>query len=167
MFILLYIIVIDTKNRIINQITEECKNYYIKKLEVSNLISSKFNKTDKKYELNNNKSFLKDLNIYLPTFLKNLWENPIFVSKLLINSDISDVKNILAPFIMNNFYENILSSNYIEDNLMYVLTLLLKDEINNLKSINDCENFLNNNSHCKYLLSELKGRKILWKKNRF
>ena len=158
MFILLYIIVIDTKNRIINQITEECKNYYIKKLEVSNLISSKFNKTDKKYELNNNKSFLKDLNIYLPTFLKNLWENPIFVSKLLINSDISDVKNILAPFIMNNFYENILSSNYIEDNLMYVLTLLLKDEINNLKSINDCENFLNNNSHCKYLLSELKGR---------
>ena len=64
-----YIIVFDTKNRIINQISEECKNFYIKKLEVSNLISSKFNKTDKKYELNNNKSFLKDLNIYLPTFL--------------------------------------------------------------------------------------------------
>ena len=153
-----YIIVIDTKNRIINQISEECKNLYIKKLEVSNLISSKYNKNDKKYELNDNKSFLKDLNSYLPSFLKYLWESPIFVSKLLINSDISDVKNILAPFFMNNFYTNILSSNYIEDNLMYVLTLLLKNEINNLKSINDCENFLDDNSHCKYLLNELKGR---------
>ena len=153
-----YIIVIDTKNRIINQISEECKNFYIKKLEVSNLISSKYNKNDKKYELNDNKSFLKDLNSYLPSFLKYLWESPIFVSKLLINSDISDVKNILAPFFMNNFYTNILSSNYIEDNLMYVLTLLLKNEINNLKSINDCENFLDDNSHCKYLLNELKGR---------
>jgi hypothetical protein len=48
LFIILYIIVIDTKNRIINQITEECKNFYIKKLEVSNLISSKFNKINKK-----------------------------------------------------------------------------------------------------------------------
>ena len=108
--------------------------------------------------MNNNKSFLQELNSYLPLFLKNLWESPVFVSKLLINSDISDVKNILAPFFMNNFYENILSSNYIEDNLMYVLTLLLKNEINNLNSINDCKNFLGKNSHCYYMLSELKGR---------
>ena len=159
MLIILFIIVIDTKNRIINQITEECNIFYIKKLEVYNLISSKLNKTDKKFELNNNKSFLKDLNAYLPTFLKYLWESPIFISKLLIKSNTLDVKNILAPFIMNNFYENILSPNYIEDNLMYVLTLLLKDEINNLKTFNDCENFLNNNSHCSYLLRELKGRR--------
>ena len=103
MFIILYIIVIDTKNRIINQITEECKNYYIKKLEVSNLISSKFNKTDKKYELNNNKSFLKDLNAYLPTLLKNLWENPIFVSTFLLAGGAGYIsasgvsKNVILP----------------------------------------------------------------------
>ena len=78
------------------------------------------------------------------------------VSKLLINSDINDIKSNLAEFFANNFYENILSSYYIEDNLMLVLTLLLKNEINNLKNNND--DFLNSNSPSKYLLSELRKR---------
>ena len=101
---------------------------------------------------------MKNLNIFLPNFLKTIWKDPIVVSKLLINSDISDVKNNLASFFVNNFYENILSSYYIEDNLIYVLTLVLKYEINNLKNSNIPENFLNDNSPCKYLLSELRKK---------
>ena len=80
------------------------------------------------------------------------------VSKIIINSDINDIKNNLAEFFANNFYENILSSYYIEDNLMLVLTLLLKNEINNLKNCNNSSDFLNDDSPCKYLLSELRKR---------
>ena len=101
---------------------------------------------------------LKDLNNYIPNLLKYLWENPKIVSVLLANSEIKDLKDNLAPFIVNNFFENILSSNYIEDNLMYVLALMLKEEINDLKDINAPESFLNETSHCGYLLYELRRK---------
>ena len=41
---------------------------------------------------------------------------------------------------------------------MYVLTLILKNEINNLQNSDDYDNFLNDNSVCKYLLSELRKK---------
>ena len=101
---------------------------------------------------------LKDLNNYIPNLLIYLWEDPKFMAKLLSNSDDKDIKNYLASFVVNNFYENILSSNYIEDNLIYVLTLMLKEEIDNLKNINEIDNFLNDSSHCGYLLYELRRK---------
>ena len=97
---------------------------------------------------------LKDLNNYLPNLLTYLWENPKIVSKLLLNSNIKDIKEHLASLIVSNFYENILSSKYIEDNLMFVLALMLKEEINNLKDVNKPELFLKK-SPCGYLLLEL------------
>ena len=57
------------------------------------------------------------------------------MSKLLINADKDDTKKYLARLICNNFYENILSSNYIEDPLMYVIYILLDNEINNIEDI--------------------------------
>ena len=102
--------------------------------------------------------YLEDLNLYIKKFLKSIWEDPFFVSELLINSNISDIKENLASFFVNNFYENILSSYYIEDNLMYVLTLILKNEINSLDNSKDPEKFLNDNSPCKYLLSEIRKK---------
>ena len=45
---------------------------------------------------------------------------------------------------MNNFYENILSSSFIEDNLIYVITLVLMEEIESIKSSSDIESFLDN-----------------------
>ena len=59
---------------------------------------------------------------------------------------------------MNYFYENILSSYYIEDNLMYLLTLLLKNEINKMKYCNYPDMFLDEHSICKYLLNELRKK---------
>ena len=100
---------------------------------------------------------LKSLNNYLPNLLTYLWENPKIVSTLLLKSNINDIKMHLASLIVNNFYENILSSNYIEDNLMYVLALMLKEEINNLQDVNKPESFLNN-SPCEYLLYELRRK---------
>ena len=110
---------------------------------------------NRKFELEKNSNeYLKDLTNYIPNLLTHLWENPKFVSKLLSNSSISDIKNHLASFIVNNFYDNILSSNSIENNLIYVFTLMLKDEINNLNNVNEPEIFLSD-SPCSYLLHEI------------
>ena len=112
-----------------------------------------------KYILEENNNNLKFLNNYLPNLLTYLWENPKIVALLLSNSNKNDIKSNLASFIVNNFYENILSSNYIEDNLMYVLALMLKTEINNLNDVNETELFLNEDSPCSYLLYELRRKK--------
>ena len=73
---------------------------------------------------------------------------------ILINSDPLIVETNLAPFIVNHFYCNYLSGNYIENNLLYVITLMLKDEIDKLENINQVDNFLNN-TKCGFLLGEL------------
>ena len=83
-----------------------------------------------------------------------LWKQPKVVAKLLSYSDIEDVRKNLAPFFVNNFYENILSSVYIEDNLMYLISLLLMDEIKALDKIKE-NNFLEK-SAVGYLLEQLK-----------
>ena len=77
---------------------------------------------------------------------------------LLKNTDINEVKNHFAPLVVNNFYENIISPNFIEENLIYILTLLLEEEINNLSSENQNVSFLDN-TRCGYLLEELRKKK--------
>ena len=64
---------------------------------------------------------LNPILIYVRSLLKYLWDDPKLVSILLINSNIVDVKKYLAPFFVHNFYENILSSNTIENNLFYFI----------------------------------------------
>ena len=66
----------------------------------------------------------------------------------------NDIKETLANLFMNNFYENILSSSFIEDNLMYVITMILADEIQNIESPKDFDKFLDDTS-CGYFLKEL------------
>ena len=115
-------------------------------------------KNNKKYVLIEDNECLKDLNNYLPNFLIYLWENPQIMATILSNSNKKDFKDNLASFVVNNFYENILSSNYIEDNLMYLLTLMLKEEINNLKNIDEIDCFLNESSPVGHLLFELRRK---------
>ena len=126
-------------------------------MEVSNLIDTRLKITDKKYELKDTE-YLEDLNAFIPYFFNLLWENPKVVSEILIYSNITDVKNNLASFFMNNFYDNILSEDYIEDNLLIVLTLLMKKEINNLENSQSELNFLSNYSPLRFLLKELRKR---------
>ena len=73
---------------------------------------------------------------------------------VLKNSEDNVVKTNLAPFIVNNFYCNYLSGNYMENNLLYIITLMLKDEVDKLKSIEQVDHFLDN-TKCGYLLEEL------------
>ena len=121
-----------------------------------NITSNKLELKSKKFELEENFNYyLKDLANYIPNLLNYLWENPKLVATLLSNSNIKDIKEHLASFIVNNFYENIILSNSIENNLLYVFSLMLKEEINNLENENGPELFLNDNSRCYYLFKEL------------
>ena len=91
---------------------------------------------------------------YIKTFLDNLYKSPNIISKIILKSNIEDVKKHLAPFFTNNFYENILSSQGIENNLIYIIYTLLKEEINSLNDINDFNKFLEK-TPCGYILQEL------------
>ena len=85
------------------------------------MMSERLKLDDKKYQLVDKNEdqcrFFKELNTYIPKLLFFLWNKPKLISEILYYSDIKLVKEHLAPLIVNNFYENIISSNYIEDNL--------------------------------------------------
>ena len=145
-----------------NIINDECIDIHKKKLEVNKKIDSLLKQRNYNYELidlkNEEGELLKELNIYIVKLMTYLWEQPKLVANLLLSADKKDIKENLAPLISNNFFENILSSNYIEDNLLYVLSLLLQKEINDLDSEKDISNFLND-TPCGFLLEHLKEKK--------
>ena len=99
---------------------------------------------------------LGDLTNYIPTFFKYLWDDPKIVADILKYCDIKDIKGTLANLFINNFYKNILSNNYVENNLMLVLSSLIKDEIDNLKSIDEFDKFMSDESKVGYLMNELR-----------
>ena len=88
--------------------------------------------------------------------LEFLWDQPKVVANLLANSNIQDVKQNLASLFVNNFYENILSSVYIEDNLMYIISLLLMEEIKGVDKIE--ENKFLEETAGGYVLEQLKNK---------
>jgi len=123
-----------------------------------NILAKNTKSEFRKFELVKDKEeFLHDLFNYLPNLMNHLWDNPNIVSFILKNSEIEDIKNHLAPLFVNNFYENILSSYFIEENLIYVLTMLLEDEIDKLNSPSEYDKFLNN-SPCGFLLEEFRKK---------
>ena len=106
---------------------------------------------------------LAELNAYIPNFMFFLWKSPKIVSKLLLNASAKDMKENLSNLFCNNFYENILSSQYIEHNLLYLIAILLKEEIDiNFKKTPDraknLDAFLNESS-CGFLLEQLQKKK--------
>ena len=125
------------------------------------MINERLKIDNKKYQLIDKNEdqckFFKELNTYIPKLLFFLWKKPKIISEVLYNSDIAPVREHLAPLIVNNFYENIISSNYIEDNLMYVIALLLKKEIDHLENVEDSEKFLEETS-CGCILEQLRTK---------
>ena len=122
-------------------------------------ISDRIGKENIQYQLVEDPGkLLIDLNMYLPKLMNYLWEEPGIIAKTLECADpANDLKDILAPLFANDFYENIISSYYIEDNLIYLLTLLLKDEIEKLEDTKQQDKFLNN-TPCGCLLNELRKK---------
>ena len=145
-----------------NKINYECLEIHKKKLEVNKKIDSLLKQKDYNYEIidlkNEEGELLKELNVYIVKLMTYLWDQPKLIANLLLSAKKNDIKENLAPLIANNFYENILSSDYIEDNLLYILSLLLQKEIDDLNSENDFSNFLNE-TPCGFLLGHLKEKK--------
>ena len=124
-----------------------------------NIIDERTKEEYRKYELVKDPSeYLRDLNTYIPKLLNYLWAEPKIVCFIIQKVELKYLKKYLAPLFADNFYENILSSNYIEDNLMNMLTLLLNDEINNLTDIKQYNNFLEE-TPCGIILEELRRKK--------
>lgn len=131
---------------------------YNKKLEINNAISSRINNSQKKFALKNNLSDFKGESTYIPNIFEMLRNNPKLTADLIKHCEINDIKESLANFFVNNFYLNILSNNYIENNLIFLLVLLLKDEINNIKNIEYFYDFLDNDSIVGYFMTELRKK---------
>ena len=150
---------IKTKNETKNSLEKQCIDIYKKKMEVLNIlqkIRTDSSKILKEYILiENNYDYLSNLTTYISNILTYLWEEPKILANLLIKANKKDIKNYLAPLICNNFYENILSPNYIEDPLIYIIYLLLKNEIDNIKDINEGINYFLNDTPCSYILKQL------------
>ena len=125
----------EQKNRLLNpELKPNAENYI--KYELIDDISST--------------NLLGNIGIYLQNFMELLWSQPFVVSKILLNASNKEMSEHLSYFFCHNFYENILSPNYIEHNLLFLIALMLKDEINNISNkfkndpIKSLESFLNN-----------------------
>ena len=108
------------------------------KMEIHNLLYDKFNIHNRKYEIlieeKEIKDYFKELYLYIYPFMKKLWNNPKSIANILLKADKKEVENYLAHFVAHNLYENLLSSNGKEEQLIYIIALLLKKEINNFQS---------------------------------
>ena len=122
-----------------------------------NEINRKKNMDNKKFILKENLECFGLNKIFINKFLTGLWSYPEAMYHILNHSEPRDIKDGLAFLIVDNFFTNNLSGNYIENNLLYIFTLMIKDEIDKLTDLEEVENFLDN-TRCGYLLEELQKK---------
>ena len=125
------------------------------KLEIEKKIKNKKNKLNDSYILNPTMERFGINKVFIGSFLETLWNSPNLVYNIIKNTELEIVKTDLAPFFVNNFYCSYLSGNYMENNLLYVITMMLKDEISNLNNKNELNTFLEN-TKCSYFLEEFR-----------
>lgn len=93
------------------------------------------------YALKTNLNTFEINKIYIATFLKILWNYPEAVYIILKNADKEIIEKNLGKFIMNNFFNNYMGSSKLENNLLYVLTMMIKEEINSFVDIPQINTF--------------------------
>jgi hypothetical protein len=130
-------------------------------MEVDNMLAQRLGIHYNNYVLSTNDNdtanYFIEIKQYISDFICSLWDNPESIAKILSIADVIDVRKNLAYFV-TYLYENIVSSDSQEDQLLYIITLLLKEEIEKLND--DDESFLNKkSSQCGYILMELLEKK--------
>ena len=121
------------------------------------MISKRLKNEERNFELIKTKERDKifgELNNYIKYILEFLWKNPYLISEILSNSDIKDIKKYLAHFFTINFYDNILTNNSKEEQLLIIFTLQLKREINK-SFVNNSNNDINNSLYTTFLNLQL------------
>ena len=146
-------LVINDRNLISEQIKKKIYEVLEERMKVKMELYRQKNK-NVKIIFENNIDIFGIYKIFIQKFLGKLWENPKIMFIILKNTEIKELKENLAPFIIDNFYNNYLSGNYMENNILYILALMIKDEIDKLTDIEQVATFLDN-SRCGYLLEQL------------
>ena len=106
---------------------------------------------------------LGDMTVYLSDFMELIWKQPKIVAKIILNANNKELSEHLSYFFCHNFYENILSPNYIEYNLLYLITLILKEEIKTTQKKSPVEPFkylesFLNNTQCSIFLEQFQKK---------
>lgn len=96
------------------------------------------------------------IKIYIPEFMDQLWKSPKSIATILLNAEQSEVNKHLAHFIVHNLYDNVSSINHKDDQLIYIFSLLLKEE---LKSLNDLNAPLIKETKCGVFFEEFNKKK--------
>ena len=127
------------------------------KKNIMNLFLKKENKKDNTYKIissqDEQNEIFENINIFIPKFMDSLWKSPESIATILSCAEKNDMKENLAHFIVHYFYNISFSSLYNkEEQLIYIIAILLKNEINALKNIKSP--FLNE-TNCCIILQEL------------
>ena len=81
--------------------------------------------------------------LYVKDFIIFLRKHPTFMYKIIKCASKKDLDDSFIYFISNNFYEDIFTHDAIHEDFLNLAENLLNDEINNIKSLNDFENVMN------------------------
>ena len=101
---------------------------------------------------------LTGLNTSISNMLDNIWKQPEIVVSIINSTNLDDLKNYISPFFVHNFYDNIFSKDSIDSNLIYILTLLLTKEIDNIDDFTSNDNNFLEKSRCSILLEEFRRK---------
>ena len=122
------------------------------------MISERFRNTEK-YKLitkqEEQNKVLGEINLYIPTFMRQLWNNPKSIATMLLKAEKNDIKTLVS-FVTHNLYYNISSFTHKDDQLIYIIALLLKEEMKSLKTI---DNYFFSDNRSGIILEELKKKK--------
>ena len=129
------------KTKTVEQFSSKCREIYQKKIEIQlmternrrliqqGLKSIEFSNSGEKYEVTDGISGLPSDAIQ--TFLFMFRENNELMLKLIENIDSKKIE-ILVPFLCHFFYENFYTENMEQDEIIYLVYLLLEKEIDKL-----------------------------------
>ena len=122
--------------------------------QIQCLRNSKYNVN---YILDDNpKKYLSSSFTFYEDYLNLIKEYQVIVINIIENVNQDEINN-LSNFFIDNFYENLLSSNFIENELLYLIWKLLNIEFSKIEKEDDYTNFLNN-SNISILLGSLKKK---------
>ena len=127
----------------------KCVELYKTKLDIKELLRNNSKYEDKKIRfqfVNNPSSYLSQTYDIITNFLLLLRNDPEIIFKIVskissLDISINMINSTFYTFLVDNFYENILSSNSIEDELLALIYRILKLEINNLNDKSNLETF--------------------------